>query len=109
MKGFGGRSEYRTEDDEMSMILALDGASGGGPGAFEVRTRDGRIRIYEETYATRVVATGDAEQPAGIVTPLCLATRGVDSAGACSPPSRSAGTGGLASGRSGCTGCTKTL
>ena len=30
----------------MSMILALDGASGGGPGAFEVRTRDGRYRVY---------------------------------------------------------------
>ncbi|XYH92488.1 FG-GAP-like repeat-containing protein [Sorangium sp. So ce1128] len=81
VKGFEGRSEYRTEDDEMSMILALDGASGGGPGAFEVRTRDGRIRIYEETYATRVVASGEAEQPDGVVTPLWLLSRELDRSG----------------------------
>ncbi|WP_433937645.1 SpvB/TcaC N-terminal domain-containing protein [Sorangium cellulosum] len=30
VKGCEGRSEYRTEDDEMSMILAIDGASEGG-------------------------------------------------------------------------------
>ncbi|WP_437961583.1 FG-GAP-like repeat-containing protein [Sorangium sp. So ce119] len=81
VKGFEGRSEYRTEDDEMSMILAIDGANGGGPGAFEVRTKDGRIRIYEETYATRVVASRDAEQPAGVVTPLWLLSRERDRSG----------------------------
>ncbi|WP_437805225.1 FG-GAP-like repeat-containing protein [Sorangium sp. So ce1078] len=79
--GFGGRAEYRTEDDEMSMIRALGGPNEGGPGAFEVRTKDGRIRIYEETYATRVVASGEADPPVGIVTPLWLLARELDRSG----------------------------
>ncbi|WP_437604628.1 SpvB/TcaC N-terminal domain-containing protein [Sorangium sp. So ce834] len=79
--GFGGRAEYRTEDDEMSMIRALGRTNEGAPGAFEVRTKDGRIRIYEETYATRVAASVEAEQPAGVVTPLWLLARERDRSG----------------------------
>lgn len=75
------RVEYRTEDDEMSRIFGLGGASAGGPGAFEVRTKDGRIRIYEETYATRVVARSVAERSARVVTPLWLLSRELDRSG----------------------------
>ncbi|AGP37744.1 FG-GAP-like repeat-containing protein [Sorangium cellulosum] len=81
VKGFDGRAEYRTEDDEMSMIRALGGSSRSGPGAFEVRTKDGRIRIYEETYATRVVTRGKVEEPAGVVRPLWLLARERDRSG----------------------------
>ncbi|WP_437948975.1 FG-GAP-like repeat-containing protein [Sorangium sp. So ce296] len=81
VKGFDGRAEYRTEDDEMSMIRALGGSSRSGPGAFEVRTKDGRIRTYEETYATRVVTRGKVEEPAGVVRPLWLLARERDRSG----------------------------
>jgi len=55
-------SEYRTEIDDFSKVVAYGTAAGGGPSYFVVKTKDGRTLEYGNTTSSSIAVAGLSPQ-----------------------------------------------